>query len=226
MSEALLALFALLISMIVIASVLAATLSGSTINPDTQSLVMGWIVGLVITTAFVAVRWRRSAAMLAALKLGTARYPLFLALLLGVAGAFSADLIAALGSGSFAPAAPLLGLNIGDPFHLVIAIVFAVVMQPLAEGLVFFGVLLPRLRSSLGGYGGLLMSAVLFTVYYALVFGARLTESSSLWYGVIFPAIVGLVVAAVRSHADSTRAAIVSLIGAGLTTIAVMIAIA
>jgi membrane protease YdiL (CAAX protease family) len=224
--EALLAVAALLISMIVIASAITITLTAPASTPETGTFISGWAVGLLLSAAFVLIRWRRSAQKFAGLAYAAPHYPLFLALLLGVAAGLTADLLAAWGSGGFFPSAALIGVDGGDVAGLLLAVIFTVILQPAVEGLIFFGVVLPRLRASLGGYAGMFAAALLFGGYYALVFGARLTDSSVLWYGFIAPLLVGVMAAVMRAHTGSTRAATITLMGAGMTAVAVLLTIA
>jgi membrane protease YdiL (CAAX protease family) len=138
--------------------------------------------------------------------------------LIGVAATLVIDVLVAAGNGGVRPVAALSGL--GDASNeWVLAAIFAVVAQPIAEGLVFYGVVQSRLRASLGPWIGYLLTAILFTVYHALVFGAQLTGGVTLWYGVVYPALVALFLGALRVRLGSTLAVIVAYVAMGITAL-------
>ena len=102
---------------------------------------------------------------------------------------------------------------------------FIILVQPIAESLVFSGIALPRLRASLGGWLGLIASILLFAIYYYLVFGTRGTESIALWYGAVYPLVIGFTLGAVRIWSKSTLATILAQLGVGITLLIIMVVI-
>jgi len=221
LGETILALLVLGIATILIGSVIAASSSPNALNPEPISLVFGWLIGLVIVIAFVLVRWRRTKEKFDALALGASNWSPLLAILIGIAAIFTANVLAGYGSGNFTAFAPLQGIDQTQFGQILLAALFLLV-QAVAEGLIFWGIILPRLRASTGAKMGLVLTVAVFAAYYYLVFGERLGDGLSLWYGVIAPLIVGFTLASVRVWSNSTRTAILAQIGVG---IGVMIAL-
>ncbi len=223
--EVALALVVLALGTLMIASAVALSFFPNATTPDPGGLLLGWLIGLGLVGVFVLVRWRSSAEKFAGLKLGTSAIPLYIALLIGAGGALTADLAAAGGSGDFALLAPLAGVELGDTGTLLLGALFLVLVQPFAESLVFAGVLLPKLRATLGPWPGLLTVILAYAGYYLLVYGAPLAPELQLWHGFVYPLVVGVFVLAVRVGANSTRAALVAQVGAGLTALVVLLAL-
>ena len=143
------------------------------------------------------------------------RWPLPLVLLWSIGIALLVDLIAAVGVGGYGVDPALLGLS-SQPQNLAIALLFAVVARPLGEGLVFFGVMLPRLRASLGAWPGTLLTVAGFTLFRGLAYGGSLQFSEVAWYGWVVPLLLGLFYAVVRLRSRSTRALLLAMAVAGL----------
>jgi membrane protease YdiL (CAAX protease family) len=211
-------LVALLLATLIIGTTAASFIFGGAVSP--VSLLFGWTVGLVVITAYVLVI-RRQQGHFPALNLrNEILLPLPYVLLLGVAAALTIDLvIAIIGGFHVTPALTCVGGDFNSSsvwFEWLLAAVFIILVQPVAEGLVFMGVLLPRLRASMGAVNGILATGVLFGVFHALVYGATLTGGTMLWYGFVMPLLTGLFLAAVRVYTDSTRAAIIAQVGMGM----------
>ncbi|MCA9885619.1 MAG: CPBP family intramembrane metalloprotease [Anaerolineae bacterium] len=214
------ALLALLLTMTIVATSIAVGVTGgaSTTSPQQSAFILGWAIASLITTAFVLIRWRRNNEMWQALRIVRPQMALPLIFLLGIATTLTVDVIAGLLNGTFLPVAALYGL--GDASNeWMLAAIFLVIAQPLAESLVFFGVIQARLRASIGPWAGYLAAVLLFTVFHALVFATQLPEGASLWYGVIYPALIGLFLGALRIRSGSTVAVIVAYAAMGLTAI-------
>jgi len=220
-----LAILVLALGSLMIASAVALAFFPNAETPEPLGLLLGWIIGLGLVTAFVLIRWRSSQEKFAALQLGSSAIPLYIAFLLGVGGALTADLVAAGGSGNFSLLAPVLNVNLNEAAGIILAALFLLLVQPIAEGLVFSGVLLPKLRAALGAWPGYLTAVIAYAGFYALVYGAWLPQEWLIWHGFAYPLVVGLFVLAVRVGADSTRAAILAQIGAGLTALIVLLAV-
>jgi membrane protease YdiL (CAAX protease family) len=222
LAEMALALVVLAIGTILIGSAIAASASTSTSNPEPIALVLGWLIGLVIVSAFVLVRWRRSKEKFDGLALGESKWSPLLAFMLGIAVIFTAGVISGYGSGNFDVFAALQGLDNTQIGQVILAALF-VIVQAVAEGLIFWGIVLPRLRASLGAWPGLALTLAIFAAYYYLVFGERLTDDLALWYGIISPLIFGACLAAIRVWSNSTRTAIIAQLGVGLGGIVALV---
>lgn len=220
-----LALLVLALGALMIASTIALLFFSNAQTPEPSGLILGWLVGLGLVAVFVLIRWRSSTEKFAALKLASSEIPLYTALLIGAGGALTADLVAAGGSGDFALLAPLAGITLDDTGALILGAIFLTLVQPIAENLIFSGVVLPKVRAALGAWPGLLTSVLAYAGYYTLVYGATLAPELQIWHGFAYPLVLGLFVQAVRIGADSTRAAIVAQIGAGLTALVVLLAL-
>jgi membrane protease YdiL (CAAX protease family) len=230
--EAGLAFVVLLIGLLFIATVIAFALSPDSTSLTAQGQVIGWTIGLAIVAAFVLIRWRSVPEKFAALRISgeTAQSPYspILVFIIGVGTGLTANLCAALGSnGNFETIAPLQGLYTDFAITpLVTAILFAVLIQPFAESLIFFGVLQPRLRATLGAYPGLIVTAALYAGVHYFIYGERPgVVVNPFWYGLIAPFICGLLFGMVRVWMRSTRAVIIANIGAGIIAILIMLTV-
>jgi membrane protease YdiL (CAAX protease family) len=224
LGEMLLALAALAVGTILIGSMIAASVSTSTTNPEPIALLLGWLIGLVIVGAFVVVRWRASKEKFDGLALGISRWLPLLAIMIGIGAAFTAGIVSGLGSGDFDVVASLYGIEGSEIGQLLLAILF-VIVQAIVESLIFWGIVLPRLRASLGSWLGLLATIAIFTAYYYLVFGERLTDDIALWYGIINPLIFGSFIAVVRVWSASTRTAMITQIGVSISVIVALLVV-
>lgn len=219
-SEMLVALVVLAVSTILIASMIAAIVSPDTLEP--VSLVLGWTIALVIVIAVVLVRWRRTKEKFDGLALTASRWNPLLALMIGIAAAFTAGVIAGYGSGNFVVFAPLEGIEQAQIGQVLLAALFLLV-QAVAEALIFWGIVLPRLRASLGAWLGLGLTLALFAAYYYLVYGEALGANLGFWYGIIVPLIIGASFATVRVWSNSTWMAIMAQFGVGIGVILALI---
>ena len=98
----------------------------------------------------------------------------------------------------------------------LLAFILMVIAEPIAEELVFQGILLPALRNSLGAWGGYIVSAALFGLFHLMVYSSPNSDIVTLWYGLFLPFFAGLVFAAVRLYTGSTRAAVITHAAFGL----------
>lgn len=187
------------------------------------TLLFGWLVGLVITTAFVLFTRQRQVA---ALRLGReSHWPLPYALLVGVAAALTINVIVGLIAG-FRPGALLAAIGQAGAGEWVIGGVFIALIQPIAEGLIFQGVTLPRFRASFGAWPGFCATTILYVLYFVAVYGANVSGGLLIWYGMVVPLLSALVLNVVRIYTESTRAVIITQIGMGLTFLLAAIALA
>lgn len=211
---------------------IAVLLMGATIttiidqrpSPNSRSFAVGWGISLLIVAAFIAVRWRRLPAHWQALQAHEGRWHPLLALMMGIGGGFMGAVVAGLGSGTFIAPLPVLGV-VGTFGGWLIAVLLVLVAQPLAEGLVFWAIALPRARASLGAWLGMSATLIVYALYYYLVFGARATGTIAIWYGVVYPLVVGGILAAVRVWSQSARSAILAQMGVGVSILLALMVI-
>jgi membrane protease YdiL (CAAX protease family) len=226
--DALITLVALALTMLLLGPTLALLLTGGdgmAVSPMT--LLLGWGIGLGAAAAFTVFSRRRTREQWSALKLGAAtqtRLPLPYLLLFAIGMMLLFDLIAAIGSG-FRPVAVLTGIGAGGVNEWLLAGLFLVVIQPFAESLIFAGVVLPRLRASLGPLVGMVATCVLFGIFHAAVYGAALSGTALLWFGAVLPLLQGIFLCSVRVTTDSTRATIVAYMGMGLVALLAALAL-
>lgn len=213
-----------------LAIIVGATLATTLLAATPAQPLAGWVIGGTITIAFVAITRRRTPAESAALRLNApSALPLPIVLLLALGLAITLDLLGLAFTGDFWPVAQLMGfflIGAGDTLVAradvglgawALAALLLVIVLPLAEELVLRGVLYPALRTTLGAWPGLLMNAAFQMAFYLFTYVTfQLDGVTPLWFGVIFPFLVGLLLACIRAYTGSTRAAIVAHVGFGL----------
>lgn len=224
-SDTIIALVVLLIGTLIIGTGITANVATSSTNPDPISLVLGWLMGQVVVFAFVMIRWRRTKDLFAGLRLKNGSWQPLLAVLVGLGGAFTASVLVGLLSGNFLVPLHVIGVDDSNLGSVALVGLFVLLVQPIAESLVIFGIVLPRLRASLTGWGGLLASIAIYAIYYYLVFGTRGTDSMAIWYGIIYPLVVGFTLGAVRIWSQSTLSTILAHIGVGASVLITLLVI-
>jgi membrane protease YdiL (CAAX protease family) len=216
-------LVVLALATMILSSGIALAVVGDPQLLSPMALVIGWLVGLGVVTAYVWVSRRRTPQDRQAMQLTEGLLPLPLMLLVGVALGFTLDSIVGLVGGNFARVAELRGLATSDVAQVLAGALLVMVVAPVAHSVVFAGVILPRLRASLGAWAGLLTTTVLFTVYYAVIYGAQLPPNERVWYGVVLPFATMLAICVLKIRANSTLGAIVAYVGVGITAWMVML---
>jgi membrane protease YdiL (CAAX protease family) len=222
----LVALFTVIVAFVAI--IIGTTIALLLLDQTQYTALASWTIGAAITVAFIFTRFRTPEER-AALRLNLAGdtlpvQQLFLMLLIGVGLAVALDVVSGRVTNSFAPDPELYPLYLdasvgGFPVLVVswlLALVFMVIAQPVAEELVFRGVLLPSLRATIGAWPGYILSALLYAVFHLMAFSPSPNDFRGLWYGQILPFIAGLIFGAVRLYTGSTRAAILAHVGFGL----------
>ncbi len=206
----------MLVCLILVGPALASLLLGSEeISPFL--LMLSWALGMAFTILFVLVNRRSSAESWRALRWQRGRLPLALVVLVGVAIALAIDLVVSLASGQFLPIPEIFGLHSQGAASLILAALLLVLLQPVAETLVFQAVMLPALRWKLGAWGGVCATVVLCTALHLLVFSAAYGETyDSFWYGIIYPALTSLAFCCLRVYSGSSFAVIIGRAAAGL----------
>jgi len=197
--------------------------------------IAGWTLGGLITIIFVVqTRTNRSTARGAdrdPLRLRrTAGAPLPFLLFLSLGFAILIDLIGAGIGGSFERSPELLGLDLrgGGILALVFALLFMVVVQPIAEELIFRGVAYPALRTAFGFGLTVFFSAGLHGLFHLIVYPPNyptLPAPNQLWFGLAIPFLDAVVITLVRAHQGSTRAAIIAHMGFGLFAVLKVLAL-
>ena len=210
-----LTVFAMFVCLTIIGPALVAILSGGNMTRP-YDFSLSWAIGMALTAVFVLVNRRSSMESWRALRLSRGELPLPLALLVGIAIALALDLAVSLASGGFWPL-PLIWRfqALGIP-GLLLALLLLVVLQPLAESLVFQAVILPRMRWSIGPWRGVMATAAAYAILYSLVFIPPYSFYNGFWHGIIFPAGVGFLFCLLRIYTGSTSAVIVARMAAGL----------
>lgn len=209
------AVSALIIATFLIGSVIGLTISGDQVNP--LALLSGWTVGSLITIGYIYLTRRRSPQSVNAMHLGPSPNPMLFYALLGVAAAISVSLGAFFGSGQFLTVSELSSLiRSQSVLDWILAGAFLILAQPIAEELVFRSIMLPKLRYALGPWAGLMSMAAFYSLYHFLLYGATLTGSATLWYGIVQPLFMAIFYGGVYIVTRSTRAAIAAHAGAGL----------
>ena len=212
---AVLTFFAMFICLTVIGPALMSTQSARAVLTPFM-LMVSWAIGLALTILFVLVSRRSSEESWTALQLNRGQLPLPVALLVGIAIALAVDLAVSLASGEFLPVPQIWGFQSRGVLGLVAAALFLIVLQPLAETLVFQAVLLPRLRWSFGPWAGLIGTSAAFTALYHVIFVAHFVLYRDLWNGIVFPFSMGILFCLLKVYAQSTSAVIIARMGAGL----------
>lgn len=213
---ALLTVFAMFVCLIGVGPALATLLMDSDqITPFW--LMLSWTIGMACTILFVVVNRRSSADSWRRLQLRRGVFPLPIAILLGVSVALVIDLLVGLGSGRFLPVPEILGFHLQDARTVIVALLLVVLMQPLAESLVFQAVLLPSLRWRLGPWAGILVASLLQVAVHYLVFPIEIDgHYDAIWHSIIYPALIGFAFCLLKVYTVSTSAVIIARMGAGL----------
>ena len=214
--SALLTTAVLLVCLIVVGPALASLLLGS--QQITSFLLMfSWALGMGLCLVFVTVNRRGSAESWAALRLGPGHLPRPLLLLLGVAIALAIDLVVNLGGGVFQSVPEIYGFQSYGAASLILAALLLILLQPLAESLVFQAVLLPSLRWRLGPWPGVIGASALFVAIHVLVFWSAYADQYDLtWHGIVYPALTGLAFCLLRVYTGSSSSVIIARMSAGL----------
>ena len=213
------------ICLIVVGPALASLLLGSeTISPSL--LTLSWNLGFALTIVFVLVNRRSSPASWRALNLQPGNLPVPFALLVGIAIALAIDLVISLAGGRFLPIPELIGIYELRAESLLAAGLLLVLLQPVAETLVFQAVLLPSLRWQLGPRAGVMATSLSFTLLHLVVFsGASRAIYVNPWYDIVYPYLTGMAFCLLKVYSASTSAVIIARMGAGLIFLLTAIAL-
>jgi membrane protease YdiL (CAAX protease family) len=194
--------------------VVIGTLFTFTWGGDSASPLVGWLISSGLIAAMV---WQVRSRDREALRLNAPTLPVPLIAFIAFGLALALDVIGLALTGAFLPAAPLLSLSSGvELIPLLLAGLLLIVMQPLAEELLFRGMLLPAARAALGGWAGLILTSAAAGAFHWLIYTPSIAltpEMNALtpyWYGFIAPMLAAGVYGVVRIGTRSTRAAIIA----------------
>jgi membrane protease YdiL (CAAX protease family) len=203
-------LIVLLLAFFLVGPLVVLLLFGNADYQTGSALFTGWIVGGVLTLVYVwfVQRYDRDG-----LRTGKTTLSLPFVMLLGLGIAIALDLVGFAVAGEYVPALELANAPGYDTAAWILAFGFMLIVQPLAEELVFRGVTLPTLRTLLGPWPGFLACAVLYGVFHVLTYPP---EAGIHGYAVVLPFLTGLILTAVRSYTNSTRAVVVMHLAMGL----------
>ncbi|SRR5581483_3583108 len=191
----------------------AVTVSGGGFNSLTPLvLALGALLGGLATIAGI-VQWARrraQAAWIDSLRLRQpVQPPVALVALFGLGTAWAIDLVGVLlrlkGDQVLPPVLDVL--RTPPDLSWGVALSLALLVQPVAEGLVFAGILYPALARAVNSN---LLAAAITAGVYTLVSLAVLSAGGGVWYGVIQPCLMALAMSLVRAFAQSTQSAIVT----------------
>lgn len=202
------------------ACIVIGTVFGDMLFSDSwMALVAGWSVGALFTIGLVMLTRRRTLEEDRALKLGDSNTPLPIVLLFSLGMAVLIDLILLAITGDFFPTAELFPyfdqLLSGEAivpleisfFAWVLAFLFLVLLQPVAEELVLRGVAYPAFRENYGAWFGLGMVSLIHALFHLIAYAPQPTN---IWYGFVGPLLTGVVITLIRAYTGSTRATIVA----------------
>ena len=215
------AVVALVITLILMGPAISSVLLNleDTTTPTPFVIMFGWTIGEALTILFVVISRRSSQESWQALKLNRGYLPLPFMLMFGVATALTVDLMIGLLSGQFLPIPEIFGFQSEGTAGILMTGLLLIVIQPVAESLVFQGVALPKLRIMFGAWGGVAVTTVIFTaLHYAifyLSYQSSYPDSTMLWYGIAYPLLAGFVFCLIKVYTDSTRAVVIARMGAG-----------
>lgn len=197
----------------------AVTISGGSFDTLTPLvLALGALLGGLAAIAGI-IQWARRRAQATWIDSLHLRQPVqpsvTLVALFGLGAAWAIDLIGVLlrlkGDQVLPPVLDALRAPFGISW--VIALILALFVQPIAEGLVFAGILYPALARDLKNN---LVATVFTAVAYTLVSLAVLSSGGGTWYGLIQPFLMALAMSLVRAYAQSAQSAIVARVFFGL----------
>lgn len=176
-------------------------------------LPVGWAAGCLLTILYINISRRNDREHL---RLEARNSRLLIVLLFGIGMAITFDVAALLINGLFLPAPELLNLvPVRDnPAAWLVAILLMVLLQPVAEQLLFSGVFFPAAQQAMGAWGGYLLTVIVFGLFHMLVYAYP--PVLGMWSSLTAPVLAGFVIIGARANSGSTRAAIVAHMAFGL----------
>ena len=178
-----------------------------------RSIATGWVIGGGLTIAYVLLGLRgRDGLRL------DAPYPALIAFGIGFGVAISLDLVAIIVTGRVIEPPELAPIvTQGGALLWLLLGVFVVVIQPIAEELIFRGTLQPALQAAQNVWVSIIITSVLFGLFHRLLYLYPASDVPfSWWYTLAEPLAFGVVLGVARAATGSTRAAIVVHVGWGV----------
>jgi membrane protease YdiL (CAAX protease family) len=206
-------LFALGAFMVMFLGIIIGSTVMSLVFPDGSPsvLLVGWGIGMTITIIYVLTSRRQSPDDIEALRMGATNTKLLIIALWSVGFAILFDLISwAVVNTQVLSTAELFGFVGGDisAMSWLIAGIFMILLQPLAEELVFRGLMFPAFRGMFGVWVGFWMVIIFHTLFHFLAYLPVTSDNTIiLWYGAGLPFLHATFITAVRGYTGSTRAA-------------------
>jgi membrane protease YdiL (CAAX protease family) len=192
---------------------LVLTVGGESFNVFTPGTLVGGAAIACIIIALTVIQWARrrfGPNWITTLRLRQpATPPVFVIVLVGLGAAWAIDLVGVLTSLKADQIVPPVLEALREPIGAawVIAAIFAVVIQPLAEGLVFVGIIYPILTKMLrNNWFAAAAVAAIYTFANAVIFN----PVGGVWFLLIQPFLMMFVVTLVRAYTQSTQSAIVA----------------
>jgi membrane protease YdiL (CAAX protease family) len=182
-------------------------------SPTVLIEMTGWSIGTALTAILVLNLLRRTEGGPESLRIDptASSLPVVFVFGLGMAGTF--DLISWIVIGDKTLAAAEL-VHFDSAIAVsgwLMALLFMGLFQPVAEELVFRGVLFPALRFSLGAWSGLVICAAFYAAFHlAAYLPGSVSTTVFIGYGLALPFAHGLLLGGVRAYTGSTRAAMVA----------------
>ncbi len=204
--------------------VLGALIAGSFSEQSTTSILLAYCMGMGFTALLVTVMCNRTPADGVALAMGkaNARIPLILMLSFGFGAVL--DLLTLIVTGrpyilpEITSAGGISQMNQAGFSAWFLAGLLLLVLQPIAEGLVFRGVAYPVLRAILGSRAGFFMAAAWFGIFHMLAYvsASGSGDFNGLWVTAIVPIVIGLYLNVIRAATESTRISMIAQVGLSL----------
>ena len=114
------------------------------------------------------------------------------------------------------PVPEIFGFNTQGTGGVVVAALLLVLLQPIADTLVFQAVVLPSLRWRLGPWRGVIATCLLYVLLHALVYFAPYQAAyEALWYGLAYPLLLCLSLSLLKVYSDSSLTVLIARISAG-----------
>lgn len=224
--SAALTVFAMFVCLAIVGPSTVAIFAGAGDNLSAFELMASWSIGMALTTAFVLVSHRASEESWAALRLTRGELALPLAPIVGIAIGLTIDLLANMSAGRFLPPAQIWALKAGGAPSLLLAALLLVVLQPLAETLVFYALLLPRLRWRLGHWLGLVATAAVYAGLNYLIFFTTADANQLRLPSLVLPLLMGITFCLLKVFSQSSLVVLIARMGAGLGFFLTALAIA
>ncbi len=176
----------------------------------------GWSLGGLLVIMFV---WQTRRKEREALRLTASASPILFVMFISLGVAIALDLVSLAVTHEFTagPELQFLDPNALGVLEWVFAILFMIILQPIAEELIFRGMTLPAIRTRISAWGSILVTAGITGVFHMLIYPINsVSPLTPLWYGLLIPIIEAIIFGMVRNSTHSTRAAIAAHIAFGL----------